>query len=78
MTGILVRIIGTIILFYVVVFVVIKCLNWECEEVVTDKTIISVGGCDKHGYCGIKLSDGSFDSERYPVIGRRITKMVCK
>lgn len=34
--------------------------------------IVSVGGCNRDGYCGVKLANGSFKTERLPVIGEHL------
>jgi hypothetical protein len=39
--------------------------------------VLSVGGCDRDGRCGVKYSDGSFGDEFFPVEGMPITK-ICK
>jgi len=33
-------------------------------------SVVSVGGCDKSGSCGVKLSDGSYTTMSYPVDGQ--------
>lgn len=34
-------------------------------------TVVSVGGCDKDGYCGVLLEDGASLIVRHAVIGQR-------
>lgn len=44
--------------------------NWaraNCSD--SDRIILSVGGCDKYGYCGVLYSDGTAGNARYPVAG---------
>lgn len=36
-----------------------------------EATIIEVGGCDRYGDCGVRLSDGRSATSRYPVVGGR-------
>ncbi len=29
----------------------------------------TIGGCDKYGYCGVTLEDGTYSFAKYPVVG---------
>lgn len=31
--------------------------------------IVEVGGCNKNGFCGMRLKDGRFGKMHYPVVG---------
>lgn len=34
--------------------------------------VMNVGGCNKYGYCGVTLSDGSVSSASLPSIGEKV------
>lgn len=36
--------------------------------------IVKVGACDRHGYCGVLLEDGTIDTKSYPIEGQYIIK----
>ena len=35
------------------------------------KKVVDIGGCDRDGYCGVKLDSGEFTSMRNPVVGQK-------
>lgn len=37
-------------------------------------TVEALGGCTSAGYCGIKLSDGSFGIADIPVVGQKVCR----
>lgn len=39
--------------------------KYECIE----KRIVSVGGCNRDGWCGVMLDDNTKDSAHLPVVG---------
>ncbi len=54
------------VLFFVLFF--ISCQ--KCK--INYAKIVSVGGCDRYGDCGVMLDNGISTKEHYPVIGERI------
>lgn len=43
--------------------------NYEFVCVPT-KLIVTTGGCDASGYCGVQYEDGTFGVEHYPVASK--------
>ena len=40
--------------------------------------IVSVGGCDKYGDCGVLLENGRKSRIGYPVVGEEVTYRKCE
>ena len=38
-------------------------------ECVSRSKVVTVGGCNRDGNCGVKLEDGSFTNAYFPVVG---------
>jgi hypothetical protein len=46
------------------------------EQACITKRVVSVGGCDKSGWCGVNYGEGVFGRELYPSVGQPFK--VCK
>jgi hypothetical protein len=42
------------------------------EEDLVYKTVKSIGGCDKSGYCGVMFEDGTSGRKSYPIVGMKV------
>jgi len=48
----------------------------DCRREIKAPTVVSVGGCNKYGECGVQLSNGTFTTMTMPTVGQPIWR--CK
>ncbi len=57
------------LLFILPIYIFIMC-TFQVEECDAWKIITDVGGCDRHGDCGVIFEDGSHSILSYPTKGK--------
>ncbi len=62
-----------IMLLILVIGMPLACNKFESDRklVCGETTIISIGACNEHGTCGVKLSDGTITTMVYPIVGEK-------
>lgn len=59
-----------ILIFIIYLFASVEMTGeGESDLCVESSKIVSIGGCDRYAYCGVKLENGNETRKEYPVIG---------
>ena len=58
-------------LLTILLIILAGCTNehWVRSTICDDRTVVDVGGCNKYGYCKVKLSDGTKEFMDMPLKG---------
>lgn len=57
--------------YILILFLIASCED-RCAQPISE--IVSVGGCDRYGRCGVMLKNGHKTASYYPVIGQELSE----
>lgn len=60
---------AAIVAVFALFFFILVHAIFTKQYCIVSSEIFAVGGCDRSGYCGVRLENGISSRERYPVVG---------